>query len=85
MRTNLFILFLACACLNLQAQTRVVILTDFPPVDVVPGGMGFGEAEKRFRKTCRLDVTLTNRVATLHVTDIADNKWGHQCFRTHIL
>ncbi len=30
MRTNLFILFLACACLNLQAQTRVVILTDFP-------------------------------------------------------
>lgn len=29
------------------AQTRVVVLSDFPPVDVVPGGMGFGDAHKR--------------------------------------
>ncbi len=29
------------------SQTRVVILTDFPPVDVIPGGAGYGPAEKR--------------------------------------
>lgn len=29
------------------ARPRVVIMTDFPPVDVIPGGMGFGAAEKR--------------------------------------
>ncbi|WP_372775335.1 nucleoside hydrolase-like domain-containing protein [Mangrovibacterium sp.] len=31
----------------LYAQPRVVILTDFPPVDVIPGGAGYGPAEKR--------------------------------------
>lgn len=29
------------------SRPRVVIMTDFPPVDVIPGGMGFGSAEKR--------------------------------------
>ncbi len=33
--------------IRVQARPRVVVLTDFPPVDVVPGGMGFGEADKR--------------------------------------
>ena len=28
-------------------QQRVVIMTDFTPVDVIPGGMGFGSPEKR--------------------------------------
>lgn len=32
---------------NAMAQRRVVILTDFPPVDVIPGGLGYGPAEKR--------------------------------------
>lgn len=41
---------------EIQAQTknpdednrlRVVIMSDFPPVDVIPGGMGFGPSEKR--------------------------------------
>ncbi|MEA5259403.1 DUF1593 domain-containing protein [Arcicella aquatica] len=29
------------------SQPRVVIMSDFPPVDVIPGGMGFGVPEKR--------------------------------------
>lgn len=29
------------------AQYRVVIMTDFPPVDVIPGGAGYGPANKR--------------------------------------
>lgn len=28
-------------------RPRVVIMTDFPPVDVIPGGAGYGPAEKR--------------------------------------
>jgi hypothetical protein len=31
----------------LPAQTRVVIMTDFPPLDTYPGGLGYGPAEKR--------------------------------------
>ncbi|HET6559100.1 MAG TPA: DUF1593 domain-containing protein [Prolixibacteraceae bacterium] len=31
----------------ISAQPRVVIMTDFPPVDVIPGGAGYGPAEKR--------------------------------------
>ena len=30
-----------------KAQPRVVIATDFPPVDVYPGGAGYGPSEKR--------------------------------------
>ena len=31
----------------IHAQPRVVITTDFPPVDVYPGGAGYGSPEKR--------------------------------------
>lgn len=29
------------------ARPRIVIMTDFPPIDVIPGGRGYGPAEKR--------------------------------------
>ena len=29
------------------SQPRVVVMSDFPPVDVIPGGAGYGPAEKR--------------------------------------
>lgn len=47
MKIKLLALLIACACLPIQAQKRVVVMCDFPPVDVVPGGMGFGDANKR--------------------------------------
>ena len=28
-------------------RPRVVIMTDFPPIDVIPGGYGYGAADKR--------------------------------------
>lgn len=30
-----------------EGQPRVVILSDFPPIDVIPGGAGYGPAAKR--------------------------------------
>ncbi|GET31319.1 hypothetical protein PbJCM13498_01820 [Prolixibacter bellariivorans] len=32
---------------NKQAKPRVIIMSDFPPVDVIPGGLGYGPSEKR--------------------------------------
>mgnify|MGYP003580028767 FL=1 len=46
---NWYLIFLVTitAGLGTYAQTRVVVLTDYPPVDVIPGGLGYGPAEKR--------------------------------------
>lgn len=44
--TTLYILFIG-HIVSINAQLRIVIMTDFPPVDVVPGGMGFGSPERR--------------------------------------
>ncbi|MFC2137397.1 DUF1593 domain-containing protein [Bacteroidota bacterium] len=32
---------------NQKARPRVIISSDFPPLDVIPGGAGYGAAEKR--------------------------------------
>lgn len=42
-----FFILLISHIASATSQPRVVVMTDFPPVDVVPGGMGFGSAEKR--------------------------------------
>ena len=42
----LFAIFLVAAQIGFS-QPRVVIMTDFPPVDVIPGGAGYGPTEKR--------------------------------------
>lgn len=47
MKKLFFTLALLAVSFIATAQTRVVVLSDFPPVDVVPGGMGFGDAHKR--------------------------------------
>lgn len=47
MKKILVAITLLISSIYVSAQTRVVILSDFPPVDVVPGGMGFGDADKR--------------------------------------
>lgn len=47
MKKILLSIALLVSSLHLFAQMRVVILSDFPPVDVVPGGMGFGDINKR--------------------------------------
>lgn len=47
MKKILVAITLLISSIHVSAQTRVVILSDFPPVDVVPGGMGFGDADKR--------------------------------------
>ena len=36
------LLLVAGSLLQAAPRLRVVIMTDFPPVDVVPGGMGCG-------------------------------------------
>ena len=41
------LLLVAGSLLQAAPRLRVVIMTDFPPVDVVPGGMGFGAPERR--------------------------------------
>lgn len=47
--TILFLLLFSLISNTIDAisRPRVVIMTDFPPVDVVPGGLGYGAAEKR--------------------------------------
>lgn len=42
----LFSIFLFTGSITF-AQPRVVIMTDFPPVDVIPGGADYGPAEKK--------------------------------------
>lgn len=42
----LFFVFLF-ATVVVNAQPRVVIMSDFPPVDVIPGGAGYGPPAKR--------------------------------------
>ena len=42
-----FLVLLVSHIATMGAQLRVVVMTDFPPVDVVPGGMGFGSPDKR--------------------------------------
>lgn len=32
---------------NKEAKPRVIIMSDFPPLDVIPGGLGYGPSEKR--------------------------------------
>ncbi len=51
MKKILLAIALLASTMQVSAQTRVVILTDFPPVDVVPGGMGFGDAEKLWQES----------------------------------
>lgn len=41
-----FVALMLCAADGFS-RLRVVVMTDFPPVDVISGGMGFGPAEKR--------------------------------------
>lgn len=43
----LVILLLTNTILWSSPRLRVVVMSDFPPVDVIPGGMGFGAPEKR--------------------------------------
>lgn len=43
----LFISALTIMSVSSFAQTRVVVLTDFPPVAVIPGGAGYGDPTQR--------------------------------------
>jgi hypothetical protein len=43
----LLLLLLLCLPVGLAAQPRVVISSDFPPLDVIPGGLNQGPPEKR--------------------------------------
>jgi hypothetical protein len=47
LKTVSIFFILSIMVISVFSQPRVVIMTDFPPVDVIPGGMGFGSAEKR--------------------------------------
>ena len=51
MRSNMrLFIFLILSTIHIAdgfSRHRIVIMTDFPPVDVIPGGLGFGSPEKR--------------------------------------
>ncbi len=47
MKLIIFLILSTIFIANGFSRHRIVIMTDFPPVDVIPGGLGFGPADKR--------------------------------------
>lgn len=47
MKLIIFLILSTIFIANGFSRHRIVIMTDFPPADVIPGGLGFGPADKR--------------------------------------
>ena len=46
MKLIIFLILSTIFIANGFSRHRIVIMTDFPPADVIPGGLGFGPADK---------------------------------------